>query len=445
MGLIRAAAGAVSGAFAEQWKEAISCPAMDNKTMLRNGTRMNAGQGSNTKGNPNIITNGSAIMVGENLCMLTIDNGKITNIVTEPGRYILDNSSAPSIFAGQIKDSIKDVLSRFTFGGVPSTEQKVIYINMQQLPGIKFGTGAPMPYPDPRYNTTVNLRFFGTFEIQIQDAEMAVRFYQQVGSKGSAAGDMSVISVFDSEQYKNEFLQSMMMALNMLSAQGVSYGEISRQLIPLTKNVQECTRDNWLERGFMVTNIGMGPVTLCDESKELLKDRLKADTMLGGDVQRAMMVGGVARGIEAAGSNEGGSMMAFAGMGMGMNMAGNVLGGMGEAPASTPNTGWNPNAGMPGMAPPMGGGAAPAPSSPPQGGWACACGATNSGAFCSECGAKKPEEQPPADGWACACGANNTGRFCAECGQAKPDGAWKCVCGAENSGKFCAECGQPKA
>ncbi|MCL2077764.1 MAG: SPFH domain-containing protein [Oscillospiraceae bacterium] len=438
MGLIKAAGSAIGSTFADSWKEAIHCEQMDNTVILRNGAQMSAGKGSNTKGSANVISNGSAIMVGENLCMLTIDNGKITNIVTEPGRYILDNSSAPSIFAGQIKDSVKDLLQRFTFGGVPSVEQKVIYINLQQLPGIKFGTGTPMPYPDPRYNTTIDLRFHGTFEIQVPDAEMAVKFYQQVAVKGSGAGDMTVAQIFSSEQYKNEFMQSMKIALNMLSTQGISYGQISMHLNDLTNNVQQATRENWQARGFMVTRIGMGPVTLSEESKELLKDRLKADTMLGGDVQKAMMVGSVARGIEAAGSNEAGAMMGFMGMNMAMNAGGNILGGMGETPPQQPSQ-WNQNAAPPSNVSPIAGGAQTPPSAAD--GWKCQCGATNNGAFCSDCGSKKPEVP---ENWACPCGTQNTGRFCSNCGSQKPDSPWKCSCGFENTGRFCSNCGNQK-
>ena len=71
--------------------------------------------------------------------------------------------------------------------------------------------------------------------------------------------------------------------------------------------------------------------------------------------------------------------------------------------------------------------------------WRClVCGATNTGKFCNECGAKKPE-----DGWRCpACGATNTGKFCIECGTKKPEDGWRCpVCGTTNTGKFCSECG----
>ena len=237
MGLIKAAIGSLSGTLGDTWKESIHCPVMGNDTVAVNGVKMHDGsaRSSNTKGSDNMISNGSAIMVEENMCMLTLDNGKITNVVTEPGRYILDNSTAPSIFAGQIKDSAKELISRFTFGGTPSTQQKVLYINLQKLPGVPFGTGTPIPYADPRYNTTVDLRFYGTFEIQIPDAENAVKFYSEVLTKGISAGGATVKSVFENEQYKHEFMQAMTEALSMLSMEGYSYNQIGTQLSNLTE------------------------------------------------------------------------------------------------------------------------------------------------------------------------------------------------------------------
>lgn len=426
MGLIKAAIGALGGTLGDTWKEAVHCQAMSNSVILRTGTKMhqNSGRTSNTKGTENVISNGSSILVEENTCMLTLDNGKITNVVTEPGSYTLDNSSAPSIFAGQIKDSAKDFIKRFTYGGTPSYEQRVVYINLQKLPGIKFGTSTPVPYFDPKYNTSIDLRFFGTFEIQIPDAEYAVRFYQEVASKGVLSGDMTVSSIFDSNQYKQEFIQAMTEALGMLSTQGVFYSMISTRLTELTNNVQTATVGSWQQRGFMVTNIGMGAPTLTDESKKLLGDRLKADTMLDPNVQQAMMAGSVARGIESAASNEAGAMMGFMGMNMAQQAGGNIMGQM-TANAQQFNQRQpqnDPNA------------------------WKCSCGNVNTGAFCSSCGNKKPEA------WVCKCGTQNTGKFCANCGTSKEgaapvpkaSGEWVCKCGKTNSGRFCAECGSPK-
>ena len=300
----------------------------------------------------------------------------------------------------------------------------MVYINLQKLPGIKFGTSTPVPYFDPKYNTSIDLRFFGTFEIQIPDAEYAVRFYQEVASKGVLSGDMTVSSIFDSNQYKQEFIQAMTEALGMLSTQGVFYSMISTRLTELTNNVQAATVGSWQQRGFMVTNIGMGAPTLTDESKKLLGDRLKADTMLDPNVQQAMMAGSVARGIESAASNEAGAMMGFMGMNMAQQAGGNIMGQM-TANAQQFNQRQpqnDPNA------------------------WKCSCGNVNTGAFCSSCGNKKPEAG------VCKCGTQNTGKFCANCGTSKEgaapapkaSGEWVCKCGKTNSGRFCAECGSPK-
>lgn len=57
----------------------------------------------------------------------------------------------------------------------------------------------------------------------------------------------------------------------------------------------------------------------------------------------------------------------------------------------------------------------PAPTPAPQGNavWQCACGNSNSGKFCTECGTKKTED------WVCSCGNTNKGKFCTECGKPK--------------------------
>lgn len=77
--------------------------------------------------------------------------------------------------------------------------------------------------------------------------------------------------------------------------------------------------------------------------------------------------------------------------------------------------------------------------------WTCQCGKTgNTGKFCEECGAAKPEK-----GWKCSCGTVNTGKFCMECGAKKPVNAmlYKCdKCGWQpkdpaHPPKFCPECG----
>ena len=51
MGLIRAAAGALGGVLADQWKEFFYCDALPNDVLIRKGQKQISGRSSNTKGN----------------------------------------------------------------------------------------------------------------------------------------------------------------------------------------------------------------------------------------------------------------------------------------------------------------------------------------------------------------------------------------------------------
>ncbi|MEE1011156.1 MAG: SPFH domain-containing protein, partial [Acutalibacteraceae bacterium] len=140
-----------------------------------------------------------------------------------------------------------------------------------------------------------------------------------------------------------------------------------------------------------------------------------------------------ANAMEAAANNSAGAMTGFMGMGMAMNAGGNFN------PAAMYQAGVQQQQQMAQQQV-----AAPVQAAPANG-WKCSCGATASGNFCTECGAKKPAEE----GWTCSCGAVNKGKFCPNCGAKKPEGAplYQCdKCGwkpedPKNPPKFCPECG----
>jgi len=150
MGLIKAALGAAGGVLADQWKEYFYCEALPATTLMVKGQKRNSARSSNTKGTENIISNGSIIAIADGQCMMIVEQGKIVDICAEPGEYTYDMSTEPSIFAGNLGDSIKQTFQtlgkRFTFGGEAPKDQRIYYFNTKEIAGNLFGTKAPVPF-----------------------------------------------------------------------------------------------------------------------------------------------------------------------------------------------------------------------------------------------------------------------------------------------------------
>jgi len=108
MGLIKAMAGAVGGTLADQWKEFFYCDSMGKDVLMVKGQKRISKRSSNTKGNDNIISNGSGIAVADGQCMIIVEQGKVVELCAEPGEFTYDASSEPSIFSGNLDEGIKN-------------------------------------------------------------------------------------------------------------------------------------------------------------------------------------------------------------------------------------------------------------------------------------------------------------------------------------------------
>ncbi len=429
MGIIKAAMHAVGGALADQWLEVIEADAMSDTTVFTKGVtvRANDKRNNNKKGTSDTVSNGSIIHVYPGQFMMLMDGGKVVDYTAEPGYYEVKNSSAPSLFGGEFGDSLKDAFSRVKFGGVAPYAQKAYFINLQEIKGIKFGTRSPVNYFDNFYNAELFLRAHGTYSIKITDP---IKFYTAVLPKNADRVDVSSIN----EQYLSEFLEALQAAINRMSADGIRISYVASKSRELSSYMASELDNDWKAmRGMEVLSVGIASVSYDEESKNLINMRNQGAMLGDASIREGYVQGAMARGFEAAGSNANGSAQAFMGMGMGMNAGGGFM-----AAASQSNQAQ--------IARDAEQKKAAADAAAAANGWTCACGAVNTGKFCSDCGAKKPEA---AGSWKCACGATNTGKFCSECGAKKPeDDAWFCTeCGHKNTGagKFCPECGAKRA
>ena len=430
MGLIKAGLGALGGTLADQWKEFFYCEAMDKETLVTKGQKRVSGRSSNTKGNDNIISNGSGIAVADGQCMIIVEQGKVVEVCAEPGEFTYDTSSEPSIFAGSLGESIaatfKTIGKRFTYGGDTGKDQRIYYFNTKELMDNKFGTPNPVPFRvvDSKIglDVDVSIRCSGVYSYRIADPLL---FYAKVCGNVTEAYTRDELD----SQLKTEFISALQPAFAKLSDLELRPNQIVAHNTDLENAMNEALSVKWGElRGLKVVSIALGSVTLPPEDAEMIKQLQRTAVLQNPNMAGATLVGAQADAMRTAAGNSAGAMTGFMGMGMAMNAGGGVnaqnLFAMGQQQQAAQQP-------------------APSPASA-QNSWKCSCGATATGKFCPECGARKPE--PVQTGaWKCKCGATATGKFCPECGSPKPaaDG-WTCSCGTVNKGKFCQNCGAKK-
>lgn len=433
MGLIKAALGAFNGTMADQWKEFFYCEAMGKDIMLTKGKKQISGRSSNTKGNDNIISNGSGIAVADGQCMIIVEQGKIVEVCAEPGQFTWNNSTEPSIFTGNLGESVietfKTVAKRFTYGGDPGKDQRVYYINTKELIDNKFGTPNPIPFRvvDSKIglDIDVSVRCSGVYSYKIADPLL---FYTNVCGNVSDSYNREELD----GQLKTEFISALQPAFGRLSDLELRPNQIVSHNTDLEAAMNAALSAKWGElRGLKVVSIALGSVTLPDADAELIKQAQRNAIMRDPTMAAATLVGAQADAMKAAAGNSSGAMAGFMGMGMASNAGGmnaQNLFAMGQAQAAAA-----PQA------------AAPAQSAAADS-WTCSCGTVNTGKFCQNCGAKKPEAAAPGT-WKCSkCGTLASGKFCPECGAPKPDdGTWTCSCGTVNTGKFCQNCGAKRS
>ena len=131
MGLIKAFTGAGGGVLADQWKEYFYCESMTEGVLVTKGQKKTSSRrSSNKKAEDNIISNGSTIAVNEGQCMLIVEQGKVVEVAAEPGEFVYDSSTEPTIFAGSfgqsLLDTFKTVGKRFTYGGDTAKDQRAL-------------------------------------------------------------------------------------------------------------------------------------------------------------------------------------------------------------------------------------------------------------------------------------------------------------------------------
>ena len=467
MGIIKSVKSAIGGAFGDQWLEVVEPDDMGGQTVFVRGVQVRQGRGSNVKGSSDTVTNGSVIHVYPNQFMMLVDGGKVVDYTAEEGYYTVNNSSLPSLFNGQFGDSLTESFNRVRYGGITPGVQKVFYVNLQEIKGIKFGTRNPVNYFDNFYNAELFLRAHGTYSIKVTDP---LKFYAEVIPKNADRVEIESIN----SQYLSEFLEALQTSINQMAADGTRISFVTSKSRELGRYMSDTLDEEWNKlRGMEIQAVGIASISYDEESQKLINLRNKGAMMGDPLVREGYVQSTIAEGLKNAGGNANGALAGFMGMGMGMQSSGSFMGAASNTNMAQmqmnqmPGGQWQGAAGMPygqgmpgaaGAGMPYGQGMPGAAGAGMAGaagaGMAGAAGAGMSGAA----GAPEAEQGQPVSGqagtqaeshpagWICPrCQNENHGKCCSECGSPRPvSESWVCSCGTQNTGKFCSECGKPR-
>ena len=329
MGLIKAGMGAVGGVLGDQWKEFIYCDSLAEDVLVTKGQKRlsSEGRSSNTSGEANVISNGSVIAVNEGQAMIIVEQGKVVDLCAEPGEYIYDQSSEPSIFVGDLSDGIMDVFrqigKRFTFGGDPGKDQRVYYFNIKEIMGNKYGTPSAVPFRVVDNNVGLDIdiaiRCFGEYSYRVTNP---ILFYTNVCGNVEADYTRSKID----SQLKTELMTALQPAFAKISAMGIRYSALPGHTMELATALNDVLSKKWSElRGIEIVSFGVSSVKASEEDEQMIKELQRNAAFRNPTMAAAHLVGAQAEAMKAAAANEGnmGAAMGF----MGMNMANNA-GGM---------------------------------------------------------------------------------------------------------------------
>ncbi len=431
MGLIRAGLNAVGGTLASQWKEYFYADALPEDVLATRALKKTKGRFGGSRGeDDNIISNGSVVAVADGQCMMIVDQGRIVDFCAEPGEFVFDEGGEPTIFCGglsggNMKAILQTTFERLSYGGQAGRDQRVYYFNTKEIIGNKYGTPSPVPFRvvDEKLglDVDISIRCFGEYSYRIVNPML---FYTNVCGNVESEYTRDQID----SQLKSELLTALQPAFARISDMGIRYSALPGHTTEIASALNDVLSEKWAQlRGVEIVSFGVSSVKASEQDEQMIKELQRNAVFRNPNMAAAHLVGAQAQAMQDAAKNQGGAFTGF----MGMNMA-NMNGGLNANTLFQMGAQQQPQ---------------PTPAQPAANSWKCACGATATGKFCPECGAKKPE----AEGWTCKCGTVNKGKFCSECGAKRPAGApvYRCdKCGWQpedptHPPKFCPECGDP--
>ena len=267
MGIIKAFTGATGGTMADQWLEMYCCDSIPQGILAYRGKKQVSERSSNTKGDENVVSDGSVIVVNEGQSALAVQQGKVIGCYTQPGEHVFHGGSASIFSGGGVKGIGKEIFTRVGFGGDVAVHQFILYIDMKEQMGNPFSVSFPICVTDEEIGLQLTATGYakGVFSFRISDP---MTFYQRIFR--GANGTMSVQDVLP--QLQAEFATALTEAAGRLFAGSLRLSDMPGKVAKIADEMSRCMTGKWVGlRGFTVVSTAMESLTVCDRDMRIIQ------------------------------------------------------------------------------------------------------------------------------------------------------------------------------
>ena len=306
MGIIKAFTGATGGVMADQWLEMYYCDSIPQGILAYRGKKRVSERSSNTKGDENVISDGSVIVVNEGQSAIAVEQGKVIDCYTQPGEHIFHGGSASIFSGGGVKGIGKEIFHRVGFGGDVAIHQFILYIDMKEHMGNPFSVSFPICVTDEEIGLQLNANAYakGVFSFRVTDP---MAFYQRIFR--GANGTMSVQDVLP--QLQAEYATALMEASSTLFTGSLRLSDMPGKVGKLSGAVSGCMTEKWVSlRGFTVVSTAIESLTVCDKDMRTIQTIERAKINRDPAMAAATLTTAQADAMTEAAGNENGGFVA---------------------------------------------------------------------------------------------------------------------------------------
>lgn len=252
------------------------------------------------------IKNASKLIVSPGQGCVLVYEGKVEDVLTEPGTYFIESDNHPFI----------TTLLKIRQAFESEHKMHLYYFRTAEVVNQDWGTPNPIKYVDPTYKFPIQLGAYGNYSVRIVNGESL--FTNVIGSK----------DVFTTSDLREIIMGRIQSTLTSYFAQSAySYNEIDAHLLEMSSQTKESVNESISGLGVTLTNFQIEAASFDEKTKEHIDKiaTMTAESLAAAEVGLDYVQLEKLRALRDAARNEGGLAGAGLQVGAGFELSKSLM------------------------------------------------------------------------------------------------------------------------